>query len=86
MHNGIIENYAALKQLLQEKGHVFGSQTDSEVVAHLIEEFYASSAAGNIEQAVQMALREISGTCLNPDLVDLFLREIEEGGLAMCPA
>ena len=38
VHNGIIENYASLKQELQAKGHIFKSQTDSEVIAHLIEE------------------------------------------------
>jgi len=40
VHNGIIENYQALKDLLQKEGHVFSSETDSEVIAHLIEKFY----------------------------------------------
>jgi glucosamine--fructose-6-phosphate aminotransferase (isomerizing) len=62
VHNGIIENYSALKQLLSEKGHVFASQTDSEVLAHLISEFYRHNGPKPIEQAVQMALREVSGT------------------------
>jgi len=61
VHNGIIENYSSLKQVLTEKGHRFTSQTDSEVLAHLIEEFY-QDGNGDIVRAVQMALREVSGT------------------------
>ncbi len=40
MHNGIIENYLELRKELQSRGHTFASQTDSEVIAHLIEEEY----------------------------------------------
>src|SRR4029453_813298 len=40
VHNGIIENYAALKKLLEEKGHTFTSQTDTEVLAMLIGDLY----------------------------------------------
>ncbi|MDP1660289.1 MAG: glutamine--fructose-6-phosphate transaminase (isomerizing) [Phycisphaerales bacterium] len=57
VHNGIIENYSALKQYLQEKGHTFASQTDTEVLAMLIGELYE----GDIEKAVQAALREVTG-------------------------
>jgi glucosamine--fructose-6-phosphate aminotransferase (isomerizing) len=57
IHNGIIENYAALKKYLEEKGHVFTSETDTEVLAHLIGELYA----GDLEKAVQSALREVTG-------------------------
>ena len=57
IHNGIIENYAALKKYLEEKGHVFTSETDTEVLAHLIGELYA----GDLEKAVQAALREVTG-------------------------
>jgi glucosamine--fructose-6-phosphate aminotransferase (isomerizing) len=57
IHNGIIENYAALKTYLQEKGHVFKSQTDTEVLAMLIGELYE----GDLEKAVQAALREVTG-------------------------
>ena len=42
VHNGIIENYAELKRQLISRGHIFRSETDTEVVAHLIEEAYAS--------------------------------------------
>jgi len=62
VHNGIIENYAALKQVLEGKGHTFRSETDSEVVAHLISEFYYHNGHSSLEQAVQTALREVTGT------------------------
>ncbi len=57
VHNGIIENYAALKTYLQEKGHAFASETDTEVLAMLIGELYE----GDLEKAVQAALREVTG-------------------------
>ncbi|MFZ4575568.1 MAG: glutamine--fructose-6-phosphate transaminase (isomerizing), partial [Phycisphaerales bacterium] len=57
VHNGIIENYAALKTYLEEKGHTFRSQTDTEVLAMLISELYE----GDLEKAVQAALREVTG-------------------------
>ncbi len=57
IHNGIIENYSALKKYLEEKGHVFTSETDTEVLAHVIGELYT----GDLEKAVQSALREVTG-------------------------
>ena len=57
IHNGTIENYASLKQYLKEKGHTFSSETDTEVLAMLISELYD----GDLERAVQNALREIRG-------------------------
>ena len=57
IHNGIIENYAALKKYLEEKGHAFEGETDTEVLAHLIGELYQ----GDLEKAVQAALREVTG-------------------------
>jgi len=57
IHNGIIENYASIKKYLEEKGHVFHGETDTEVLAHLIGELYA----GDLEKAVQAALREVTG-------------------------
>ncbi len=57
VHNGIIENYQRLKQKLAAAGHTFSSETDSEVVAHLIEEYYR----GNLEEAVSKALSVIEG-------------------------
>ena len=58
VHNGIIENYLALKEALLEKGHVFLSETDSEVVAHLLEENYN----GNFEETVKKVLGMIEGS------------------------
>ena len=57
-HNGIIENHAALRQMLISKGHKFASETDTETLAHLIEQFYQ----GSLEQAVAAALQEVEGT------------------------
>lgn len=57
VHNGIIENYSSLRQWLKEKGHTFTSETDTEVLAHLVGEFYE----GDLERAVQSALREVTG-------------------------
>jgi glutamine---fructose-6-phosphate transaminase (isomerizing) len=61
VHNGIIENYSALKTYLQDKGHVFQSETDTEVLAMLIGELYAPSEGVDLEAAVQAALREVTG-------------------------
>jgi len=58
VHNGIIENYLHLKEQLIAKGHVFTSETDTEVVAHLVEEYYD----GNLEAAVKKVLAEIEGS------------------------
>ena len=62
VHNGIIENYNSLKKKLTEKGRVFHSQTDTEVIAQLIEELYSNGSAENFEQAIQFALKQIVGT------------------------
>lgn len=58
VHNGIIENYMHLKEKLIAKGHVFTSETDTEVVAHLVEEHYK----GDFEAAVKKVLSEIEGS------------------------
>ena len=58
VHNGIIENATALKAGLEARGFIFTSDTDTEVLAHLIEAAYA----GNLEAAVIEALRQVEGT------------------------
>jgi len=58
VHNGIIENYITLKTELQKEGHVFTSETDSEVLAHLIEKHFN----GSLEKAVASALQLVKGT------------------------
>ncbi len=59
VHNGIIENYLALKEELRSAGHDFSSQTDTEVIAHLIEE--RLKQAPSFESAVRAALQELQG-------------------------
>ena len=58
IHNGIIENYTTLKKILEKEGHKFLSETDSEVLAHLIEKFYT----GDLENAVAKTLKLVEGT------------------------
>lgn len=58
VHNGIIENYQELKAELKEKGHVFKSETDTEVVVHLVEEYFE----GDLEAAVLKTVEQLSGT------------------------
>ena len=59
VHNGIIENYLQLKTQLKQAGHFFQSETDTEVIAHLIEEKLKTEI--NFEQAVRQALAELHG-------------------------
>ena len=59
VHNGIIENHLALKKMLQEKGHNFRSETDTEIVAHLVEDYFNQSR--DFESAVRHALAQVRG-------------------------
>lgn len=77
-HNGIVENYIKLKQTLINKGHKFISETDTEVIAHLIESYYY----GDIKTAVINALKEVEGAYAivvihknHPDCIVCFRKE-----------
>jgi glucosamine--fructose-6-phosphate aminotransferase (isomerizing) len=70
VHNGIIENYLALKKKLVEEGHKFCTETDTEVVAHLIEKYLSAGKSGKgnghshkvpLEEAVRRAVRDLTG-------------------------
>ena len=62
VHNGIIENFRELRGYLRKSGHELASETDSEVVAHLIEEAWAGPARGDLVAAVRNAVRRLEGS------------------------
>jgi glucosamine--fructose-6-phosphate aminotransferase (isomerizing) len=57
VHNGIVENYLALKQQLVEEGHKFVTETDTEIIAHLVEKYFD----GNLESAVRDTVKQLAG-------------------------
>ncbi|MES2565434.1 MAG: glutamine--fructose-6-phosphate transaminase (isomerizing) [Bacteroidota bacterium] len=61
IHNGIIENYASIKEGLQKRGHVFMSQTDTEVLIHLIEDIRQHEPGMKLSYAVMAALKQVNG-------------------------
>lgn len=62
VHNGIIENYNSLKKELKNKGRTFYTDTDTEVIAQLIEEVYENGEEVSFEKAVRLALKQVVGT------------------------
>jgi glucosamine--fructose-6-phosphate aminotransferase (isomerizing) len=64
VHNGIVENYLSLKKKLIEEGHRFTTETDTEIIAHLVEKYSAVSSNGHrvsLEDAVRQTVKQISG-------------------------
>src|SRR4051812_26436019 len=64
VHNGIIENYVSLKRKLAEEGHKFTTETDTEIIAHMVEKYYVNAGNGHrpsLEEAVRKAVGQLTG-------------------------
>ena len=64
VHNGIVENYLSLKKKLLEEGHKFTTETDTEIIAHLVEKYFLKTGNGHhpsLEEAVRKTVKELTG-------------------------
>src|SRR5262244_2099721 len=64
VHNGIVENYLSLKKKLIEEGHKFSTETDTEIIAHLVEKYFLKTGNGHrpsLQEAVREAVKELTG-------------------------
>src|SRR5437667_2729511 len=64
VHNGIVENYLSLKKKLTEEGHRFTTETDTEIIAHMIEKYYFQTGNGHrpsLEEAVRKTVTQLTG-------------------------
>ncbi len=77
VHNGIIENFETLRAELQQKGYVFTSQTDTEVIAHLIYDIYSKMSQRNLTEAVRASVSRLHGAyaiaVIARDLTDILV-------------
>jgi glucosamine--fructose-6-phosphate aminotransferase (isomerizing) len=82
VHNGIIENYSEIKEELIQKGHKFISQTDTEVLPHLLEEYLKSENIGDLQLAMHKLLKKIRGSGAIVAISTDFPEEIVAGRIA----
>ncbi|CAJ36704.1 glutamine--fructose-6-phosphate transaminase (isomerizing) [Methanocella arvoryzae] len=83
VHNGIIENYQELKKELQARGHVFTSETDTEVISHLVEEYYTGNTLRAILEAVQHLRGSFAFALINKDEPDQIIAARKESPLVI---
>ncbi len=87
VHNGIIENYIELRSFLMKKGYLFASETDTEVIAQLIEYHYSNGCSADLFSAVQTALLEVEGSyglgVLSSDYPDMMIAARKDSPLVI---